>query len=486
MPKNTGLNLRYIWHRQDIANNLWEYKTTCCSVQCFWQIPSAVTQTNAENPKLDATNGKIVYQVPNVPTNKAGYVWKGGVVPRTHCTGSGETLKCSTGDCTTNPDGSCLLGQSPGPPSTQAEFTLVYKSVDAYDVETINGLNVPVSMGPTTYKPSAKADSYQCGFAGKINSGEVSVAPTQCTWSFAMMNSTIEDPKWSAHTATYRALHYVVPNTPTDQHPKPNETGGTCSISAPDKPKNAQQSCTNNTEVCGLSSYNASHPVGEIHYTCGKLIGFWSTNQLCSYTAAPVSKMKELACNDTMTTGLTKLNWLGCDPKGTLAHTSCYGGKKEIDKNQGYCCGCPYWGAANTGGQFATPPAYLTALFSDSKHGISVPSPNSGGGRCDGDYKDWIKKILLPDLAWMKRGCPSTYIYAYDDVTSSFYCSSQSKEQPMNDVSYDITFCPGNINGEINKIELNTSFKRPDNMSAWSQSERNVTLKEAGKKRKEQ
>ena len=46
------------------------------------------------------------------------------------------------------------------------------------------------------------------------------------------------------------------------------------------------------------------------------------------------------------------------------------------------------------------------------------------------------------------------------------------------------TFCPGNINGEINKIELNTSFKRPDNMSAWSQSERNVTLKEAGKKEK--
>ncbi|MGH6842612.1 MAG: hypothetical protein ACREDV_11060, partial [Methylocella sp.] len=49
-----------------------------------------------------------------------------------------------------------------------------------------------------------------------------------------------------------------------------------------------------------------------------------------------------------------------------------------------------------------------------------------------------------PWLNFVKTACPTMYSYQYDDVTSSFACSSVASTAPpgtLNTVNYTITFC---------------------------------------------
>ena len=78
--------------------------------------------------------------------------------------------------------------------------------------------------------------------------------------------------------------------------------------------------------VCGISQEN----VKSANLTCGNLLGFWSTDQLCA--ESPVAYDSVLNCN-AQSGGFTKSQWLGCSGPG-----SCY--STGAGSN---CCGCPYW-----------------------------------------------------------------------------------------------------------------------------------------------
>jgi Thaumatin family len=47
-------------------------------------------------------------------------------------------------------------------------------------------------------------------------------------------------------------------------------------------------------------------------------------------------------------------------------------------------------------------------------------------------------------VSWIKEGCPSSYVYPFDDKSSSFTCNNSTT---ANSVTYTITFCPGNHSG---------------------------------------
>eukprot|EP01031_Cornospumella_fuschlensis_P038525 gene38525-46829_t len=100
--------------------------------------------------KLEANGGKKTVDIP------AGG-WSGVIGGRTDCTDTG----CVTADCGGGV-GDCIHGFNQ--PATQAEFTVVPNGVDFYDVEVINGVNIPVSITPSVL--SNGTDPYYCGAPG--------------------------------------------------------------------------------------------------------------------------------------------------------------------------------------------------------------------------------------------------------------------------------------------------------------------------------
>ncbi|KAJ1563152.1 hypothetical protein HK405_012421, partial [Cladochytrium tenue] len=79
------------------------------------------------------------------------------------------------------------------------------------------------------------------------------------------------------------------------------------------------------------------------------------------------------------------------------------------------CCGCANWGSL----------------------GITVPSSTQ---TCGATNPNWTKDVL-PSLQWMKSQCPSAYVYPFDDLSSTFTCSSAAAGT-TNTVAYTITLCP--------------------------------------------
>ena len=52
----------------------------------------------------------------------------------------------------------------------------------------------------------------------------------------------------------------------------------------------------------------------------------------------------------------------------------------------------------------------------------------------------------LPQIAWLKTGCPTCYTYVYDDETSTFTGDRPaSTSNASNATSYTITFCPDGV-----------------------------------------
>ncbi|PJA02806.1 MAG: hypothetical protein COX72_08435 [Gammaproteobacteria bacterium CG_4_10_14_0_2_um_filter_38_22] len=420
---------------------------------CYWNLPEIVS--GMQSDLKISPNTTAVVQIPNSPLVKAGNwsaTWSGGLVGRTGCKKINSTFICDTGSCAVKDagtDNSCLLGTAPQTPATQAEFTLLYRNQDYYDVEIINGFSIPVSMKPDapTYTGSTPVVSspYTCNVAGEQISGTPS---NTCPWHFTMnsydlLNGSTATP----YGAYYQALHTYVSTTAAAQ---------TCTPGA--------NSCTA-PELCGLTQANSTIPqvpAGSGPYvptfTCGKLIGFWSTNQLCgansqlNYTAPDSYKIDCAAEHG----GNTLSAWLGCNA-GSAA-SSCY------TQNAGSgCCGCPYWSAGSKPDQKNQPSEYFKTVFPNG----FVLSPNGNDDYCQANSTDWTSNVQNESLVWMKQGCSSTYTFAYDDPTSTFTCSSNSVKngQPQNPAGlvntqdYTVTFCPNNNQGEINS---NPVYVAPD------------------------
>jgi|GEM_PF-2929104 len=207
--------------------------------------------------------------------------WSGVIAGRTNCVnGSCDTADCGGGA------GACVHGFSQ--PATQAEFTLNPTGTDFYDVEVINGFNIPISI-----TPSATSQANNPYFCGSPGAASPSAGLGACSWQFA---PPLVEYQWVTNG------------------------GSAC----------AANSDCNGGNVCGLSFNPGNTPL--LKKTCGKLLGYWTADQICGVQrdyGAPFN------CSQTVPgqTGLTWWNLYACVNVG-----SCYSPGAQPN-----CCGCVNW-----------------------------------------------------------------------------------------------------------------------------------------------
>lgn len=170
---------------------------------------------------------------------------------------------------------------------------------------------------------------------------------------------------------------------------------------------NAAKSCSTDKDclgdrdsVCGMTNKGIMQ--------CGQLLGYWTLDTFCGYNLDQM--YPDAKCRAPMPSpneGQTLWNLLAC-----VDVPSCY--QQHTGTN---CCGCTDW--------------------QDEFKDVS-PSTE----RCVEQNPNWLEYVK-PGLTFMKEACPSAYTYPYDDMSSTFVCSSNI-DGGVNNVDYTITYCPQN------------------------------------------
>jgi len=173
---------------------------------------------------------------------------------------------------------------------TRAEFTLNPHAADFYDVEVINGHNIPMAMYPKTSARNSN-DPYFCGAPG---APAPLTAAGSCSWKF------------SPPSVYYNWV----------------STGG--------------KACKSNAD-CGGSTCGLSNNVGvnpRFKLTCGKLLGYWTADQICGINpsfGAPFNCGQVLSGANS---GISLTMMYGC----SNGLQSCY-----QNGASNACCGCQNW-----------------------------------------------------------------------------------------------------------------------------------------------
>jgi hypothetical protein len=327
--------------------------------QCFWIPP----QPADNNYQLNAQGGTNSVSIP-IYANTQNVIWSGAVAGRTNCA-SGA---CATADCGTG-TGGCRAGTGFQQPATQAEFTLLSTSADFYDVEIINGVNIPVQMSPNLSVSSTSSAPYTCGSPGAATASNTQLGA--CTWE---LNPPSNDYRWVT------------------------KGGTSCSV----------DSDCQSPSVCGISFNSGKNPL--LQKSCGSLLGYWTADQVCgvqSNYGEPFNCTQKLPAPQN---NLTLWNLYACTNVG-----SCYSAGAGTN-----CCGCVNW----------------------DKAGIQVPGAPATK-QCANTNPNW-NNYVEPTLAWLKKACPTAYVYPFDDMSSTFTCSQMQNK--VNVVNYTITYCP---NGQV-------------------------------------
>jgi len=163
--------------------------------------------------------------------------------------------------------------------------------IDYYDVEIINGVHIPVSMGPTNTASGGSSDPYTCGNPG---SASPTTSVGACSWNF-------KPPSVDYNWVT---------------------AGG--------------NACSSNSDcggsICGIS-FNPGH-ADLLQKTCGSQLGYWTADQICGITP---SYGAPFYCSDRLPAPqdyLMNSNLFACN--GPIG--SCY---QEGASDS--CCGCVNW-----------------------------------------------------------------------------------------------------------------------------------------------
>lgn len=391
--------------------------------QCMWTNP-----VPSNGYKLSANGGTSEVSIPiyddgiNLAIVKnVDLIWSGAISGRLNCTGT----SCKVNDCgvdpTTGKIGACDpskgIGTS-GSPVSQVEITLekntpiIYSNMnsndakDTYDLTLINGITVPMSISPTNAEWDAQKP-YDCGSPGL---GDSQTKPLgSCSWSF--LPPQHEDYRWVAY----------------ESNPTPCSPTKTCASSLG----------SNTDKVCGLMHDTSANSVIQ---ACGLPITYdaanktyvgpkdlyWTADQVCGSDknfkgafncSESVSKLPNNVNNDQNQFH----NLYGCSAVSTAINDlnqTCYGAKGGSSAT---CCGCIDWWTID---------------------GIEVPNTTES---CKAESNPGWRQQALPTLQWIKTGCPTAYIYPFDDKSSTFTCMVNKKvgsQGNLNTTNYKVEFCP--------------------------------------------
>jgi hypothetical protein len=293
---------------------------------CFWDFPQPACGSS-----VLAAGATATYVLNAPPAGNPPLKWSGNIYASTHCASDGTG--CQTAQCATSLNGHTVVGSCPdgvGPegPVTLAEFTLVSAGSDFYDVSAINGINVPVTMGPIGGTSSASSP-YTCGTAGAVTA----VAGLEaCSWSFNP--SIVLDGVATDQSTLLRAV------TPG---------GGACA---------SDSECSSSGQVCGTAlSFGDSAAT----QSCGQQVGWWTADELCAYTGNTLEGV--VNCNAGVSGQGTQADLYGCNGPNACSGYSSAGCAAA--------CGCPDW---NINGQPLTVPSGFKC-YSDNSAWQSVAEP---------------------------------------------------------------------------------------------------------------
>lgn len=269
---------------------------------CFWDFPAPsegsaiLNEGDSVTYVLDAPPIEQTITTGPARGQTIDVKWSGNLYASTHCRSDGSG--CQTAMCNVSSGGvssvqPCANGVGPQGPVTLAELTLSPTGDDFYDVSMINGVNIPVAMGPVGGAPDA-SDPYRCMTAGAAEASSTGLPG--CSWSF--------DP--GSQAALLRAV----------------SPGGAACQSDADCPS---------SQACGGALDFAS---ASVTTSCGTPIGWWTADELCTFTAnaagAPV------ACSAAVAGQGTQVDLYQCTGANAA---SCY----DEGAATGSCCGCPSW-----------------------------------------------------------------------------------------------------------------------------------------------
>lgn len=415
LVNNCGFNVWYSFHGASVAGNCSKETGLGCNDgnscdqangSCYWTNPNPDSGYSFEI----APSGGVSYAT--IPAfNYGGVQWSGNVSARLNCTDS----SCAQAGCgNVGGNASCPPGVGFNQPSTLAEFTMNVASADSYDVETINGFHVPISIQPVYYfdntSPTlATPNNYTCGTPGNSVANNGFGA---CNWQ------NVNLPKPSGGTGKSSGYYWVTGG------------GNTCDITS------GSAQCSNSGQICGIAINNSTDTLSTV---CGNFLGYWTADQICSYTNISATIDNFFGCSTKIATlpeaaglpfpsGATLYDLFSCvvpnaDPYPL--YNSCYNSYPNSSTSEiQTCCGCVnWWDSSVTGGQ--------TIQANDNAQ--------SCGTQVDPVWTTYVQ----PLVQWMKAACPSIYTYQFDDKTSGFSCSNNLPNS-ANSVGYIITFCDGN------------------------------------------
>ena len=275
-----------------------------------------------------------------------------------------------------------------------------------YNDTSIDGFAVPMEMkGRGSFAAGAP---YTCTSTGAVIqpvTGSVVTQLGNCSFQYTLTAGAVGD------VTDYR---YVLPSDPAN--PTYCDTDADCGGANP---------------VCGLGYKAVGNTINKV---CGALEGYEAINKgICSQGYAAFGRSKSLTTLTTPTfaTSLygnadgtpyagsfncaynygsyTQGDLYGCS--GPLANSSCYTPTSP-------CCGCKNWWDA----------------------GITIPHPGTTQS-CNGvTNSNWNDSGPQASVQWMKSGCPTSYVYQYDDVSSSFGCTVTNGG--LVTTNYQVTLCP--------------------------------------------
>lgn len=351
---------------------------------CFWLNP---TPQNSQYT-LAANTGNTTAVFPAYD-NGVDIIWSGGIAGRTGCVNG----TCDTADCgtpTPGTIGACKIASGFQQPVSMTEFTLTGNTNLVVNTDGQISTNTDV-------------DTYDTTIINGINK-PISMSPNNAVWQagnpYRCGTPGAVTPHAPLGGCSWDFTRYAPPSPSTNYiWVKFDPHATTCT---------ADSNTCSTGEVCG-TSYNPAATPGQkiIPNKCGQPLGYWTADAICAldakYTAAPFN------CPSLVQGNLTYADLYGCST-GALKQ-SCYSGGAANT-----CCGCADW---------------------QTIPGITVPASTT---LCVNKNSKWIANSQ-PQLEWLKKACPTAYVYPYDDQSSTFTCQILNAAK-MNAVNYTITFCP--------------------------------------------
>lgn len=372
------------------------------SNECYFKLPQPAKYQLSAYVSGQTADSTTVTLTDYSASNGYTQVFNGRFTGRVGCNlAGGQYSNCNVGDCgtsTTADPGACSFSSNAiVSPATLAEATFIALTPDTYDLSVIGGVSMSMDFHPSTGSASSPAsynNPYLCGNAGSItevktNGGQQNIGAS--SWSFTLpsyLNSTVFQLRWV-----------------DDSNATVCAADSTCQT-------------IDKSYYCGMTRTNEGL-AGQT--TCGKLLGYWTFDQICTDNNAFTFKNGNgdtiASCGTNFDTN-TYQDLLACSGP---AAASCF----NVSSKNYTCCGCVNWNAL----------------------GLIVPTDPNIVQQCKYPNTYWVGSDkfnapgVLPFISWLKSACPGCYSYPYDDKTSTYGCPGNNGQSAVN---YTIDFCPEN------------------------------------------